>query len=271
MMPLDYAALRMARRLMPEAVVAWLRNHRLFLVPGLETRKPAAAVDRYVEYLTRANVRLPGKRVMLLGYGGSFGVGIGLLRRGAKHVTLVDPYVSPSRLENERFLTEAPNYVHEVSGRIEVNEQWLSIQEGEVCQLAQTLEPEFDLVLSSSVLEHVIGLERLLECLRSLTAARGVGLHFVDLRDHFFKYPFEMLCHSDRIWRLLLEPRTRLNRKRLWEYEELFSTHFEQVSIEIINSDPQALAQARLRILPKYLSGDPSRDSACKIAVFCAA
>lgn len=113
-----------------------------------------------------------------------------------------------------------------------------------------------------------MGLGRLVECLRALTAEQGVGLHFVDLRDHFFKYPFEMLCHSDRTWHSLLEPRTRLNRKRLWDYEGLFSAHFRRVSIEILESDPQALLKVKRRIRPEFLRGDLERDSVCKIAIF---
>lgn len=269
MIPLDYAALRFARHTMPESAVAWLRSHKIFLVPGLETRQPERAVERYVAYLVARGVHLEGKRVMVLGYGGSFGVGIGLLRRGADHVTLVDPFVEPDMHLNRRLLQEAPEYLRESNGRIEPASSRLEIAEGGGCELAARKESAFDLILSSSVLEHVEGLSRLVACLRQLTAEDGTGLHFVDMRDHFFKYPFEMLCESDWVWRSLLEPRTKLNRNRVWDYEQRFSGPFENVSIDIMESDPEAFEQVRHRVRPKFLSDDPARDAATKIAIFC--
>lgn len=268
MIPFDYAALRLARRLMPEPAVAWLRSQRMFMIPGLETREPALAVERYVEHLARRGASLQEKRVMILGYGGSFGVGIGLLRRGARHVTLVDPFVAPERQKNERYLTKAPEYVREVEGEIRPDPDRMMVRSVDACALAANEEAEFDLILSSSVLEHVTELERLVGCLRELTVEDGAGLHIVDLRDHFFKHPFEMLCHSRRVWQGLLEPPTRLNRVRLWEYEELFEADFARVEIEILESDPESLARVEHRIRPEYLSGDRVQDAATKIAIF---
>lgn len=271
MIPFDYAALRLGRRLLPERAVEWLRSQQVFLVPGLETRQPERAVERYIQHLNNHGLNPREKRVMVLGYGGSFGVAVGLLRRGAEHVTLVDPYAVPDRRQNERYLTQAPEYVREVAGEIWGAPQWLSIRRVDACTLADESQGRFDLILSSSVLEHVVEPERLVGCLRALTADGGAGLHFVDLRDHYFKHPFEMLCHSDSVWQRFLEPPTRLNRLRLWEYEELFEGSFPRVEVQILESDPRALAQVKPRVRPEYLSGDPERDAATKITIFCSA
>lgn len=271
MTPIDYAVMRLTRRLLPEQVVSWFKARRLFLVPGLETRLPGQAVDRYLGVLANAGADIEGRKVLVLGYGGSFGVGIELLRRGARHVSLLDPYARPSRVENERFLTTAPEYVSESKGRIVVDGERLSILDEDACSLADRIRGEFDVVLSSSVLEHVVQLESLVGCLRRLTSQDGVGGHIVDLRDHYFKYPFEMLCYSDRTWTQLLEPSTRLSRNRLWDYEATFSKYFRQVSIDVLESDPEELARVKDRIRPKFLSGDERRDCATKIAVYCAA
>ncbi len=271
MIPLDYAALRLGRRLLPERAVEWLRSRQVFLVPGLETRQPERAVERYIQHLKDCGVDLRDKRVMVLGYGGSFGVAIGLLRRGAEHITLVDPYAAPDRRENERYLTQYPDYVREVDGEIQAAPQWLSVRRVNACALADEALARFDLILSSSVLEHVVEPGRLIACLRALTADGGAGFHFVDLRDHYFQYPFEMLCYSEGVWRRLLEPPTRLNRLRLWEYEELFKRSFPRAEVRIMESDPEALAQVKPRVRPEYLSGDPVRDAATKITVFCSA
>ena len=269
MIPVDYAVLRLARRLLPERLVGWLRSRRLLLEPGLETRHPGRAVDRYAEHLERYQVELQGQRVMVLGYGGSFGVAIELLNRDARHVALVDPYTEPDPRINERYLSEAPEYVREVEGEIRPNPDRVTVYKRDVCSLVEGPEGEIDLILSSSVLEHVIELEPLVSCLHQLTAQGGAGLHIVDLRDHYFKYPFEMLCHSERVWRLLLEPPTRLNRMRLWEYEQLFDEVFPQSEIAILDSAPEKLAQVEHRVRPEFLSGDRMRDAAGKIAIFC--
>lgn len=271
MIPLDYAALRLARRLMPERAVAWLRSRRTFIEPGLETREPELAVERYAEHLERFGFALQNKRVMVLGYGGSFGVGVELLRRGARHVTLVDPFVAPEDHKNERYLAEAPEYVRKEEGEIRPDPEQMTVIGEDACELAAGGEVVFDLILSSSVLEHVTGLERLVGCLRQLTADGGAGLHIVDLRDHFFKYPFEMLCHSREVWQRLLEPPTRLNRARLWDYDAAFEANFAEVGFEILESDPESLAWVEHRVRPEFLSGDRTKDAATKIALFCSA
>ena len=59
--------------------------------------------------------------------------------------------------------------------------------------------PGVDLVLSNSVLEHVQDVDATIKALAALTDSNGMQIHFIDLRDHYFKYPFEMLCYSDKI------------------------------------------------------------------------
>ena len=65
---------------------------RLGVEPGLETRDPMAAGDRYVEALQSRGMNVAGKRIMILGYGGYFGLAVNLLERGTDHVVLFDPF-----------------------------------------------------------------------------------------------------------------------------------------------------------------------------------
>ncbi|MFW9857101.1 MAG: hypothetical protein ACFFFG_18780, partial [Candidatus Thorarchaeota archaeon] len=55
--------------------------------------------------------------------------------------------------------------------------------------------------------------------------ATGVSIHIVDLRDHFFKYPFAMLNFSEREWSKY-NPPSNLNRLRYWDYKSIFSGIF---------------------------------------------
>jgi hypothetical protein len=57
------------------------------------------------------------------------------------------------------------------------------------------------------------------------------------MRDHFFKYPFEMRCYSEKSWRRFLNPGSNLNRLRVWDYVRLFSSRFSRVIIHVRYSD----------------------------------
>jgi hypothetical protein len=118
-----------------------------------------------------------------------------------------------------------------------------------------------DLVMSSSVFEHVDDVDGIARALSALTKPDGQQIHFVDLRDHFFKYPFEMLCYSEGAWRGWLNPSSNHNRLRLWEYRRLFEKYFRKVEIEVLARDQAAFDRARPRIRPEFVSGDPQTDS----------
>lgn len=244
MIPLDYLALRLVRRHLPDRLVRALLARRLFITPGLETTDPEAAVRRFQEALASEGAAVAGQRVLIFGYGGSFAVGRALLRAGARHVVLLDPYAAPEAREPPEALTV-------VHGPLEA--------------YLESGGPPADLVLSNSVLEHVDDLPRAVPQLARATAPGGRQVHFVDLRDHFFKYPFEMLCHSERIWRGVLNPGSNLNRLRAPDYERIFRASFSRVSVEPIEADLPAFQRARHRIRPEFLTGADGRDAITRI------
>ena len=51
-----------------------------------------------------------------------------------------------------------------------------------------------------------------------ITRPGAMNVHEIDLRHHYFKYLFEMLCHSEEAWKKWLNPSNNLNRWRLPEY-----------------------------------------------------
>jgi len=130
--------------------------------------------------------------------------------------------------------------------------------------------PPVDLVLSSSVYEHLDDVEGITEALATHTVAGGAQLHFIDLRDHFFKYPFEMLCYSEATWSNWLNPTSNHNRYRLLDYERVFKTYFQEVKVKVTGSDPAAFEKARRRIRPEFLSGDPAIDAVTLATVYVA-
>ncbi|MBA3556388.1 MAG: methyltransferase domain-containing protein [Gemmatimonadales bacterium] len=235
MASLNYVALRLVRRHLPNRLVRLLLARGIIIKPGLETSAPGEATLLFLNAVAAAGETVVGRRILIFGYGGNFGVALGLLQAGARHVVLVDPYAEPQEVPDPRRLTaiHAPLRDYLSAG-------------GELV----------DVVLSNSMLEHVEDVAEAVSDLARATASGGRHFHFIDLRDHYFKYPFEMLCHSERIWRRVLNPGSNLNRLRVGDYERLFSTSFQQVRVELLGIDTAAFRSARRRIRPEFLTGE---------------
>jgi hypothetical protein len=89
----------------------------------------------------------------------------------------------------------------------------------------------------------------------------------VDLRDHFFKYPFEMLRFSENTWRRWLNPSSNHNRYRLWDYRRVFESCFGQVEIEVLDREEEAFRKLKPHIRPEFVSGKPEEDAVTLIRV----
>ena len=127
-----------------------------------------------------------------------------------------------------------------------------------------------DIVVSNSVYEHLDDVTGITSALARLTHPEGIQLHFIDLRDHYFKYPFAMLCYSDRIWSSWLNPSSHHNRYRLWDYERAFKQSFAEVKTLVLERDEQSFQKISSRILPQFKSGNLEEDSVTQIRVFLA-
>jgi len=123
-----------------------------------------------------------------------------------------------------------------------------------------SLQP-VDLVLSNSVYEHLSDVDQITKALARLTKTAGVQLHFVDLRDHYFKFPFEMLTYSEKTWRNWLNPTSNLNRNRLLDYQKIFERYFNQVDISVLERDLDSYHKVEHRIRSEFLTGNPEIDS----------
>jgi hypothetical protein len=124
-----------------------------------------------------------------------------------------------------------------------------------------------DLIFSRSVYEHLDDVEGITAALVSLTCSQGWHVHLIDLSDHFFKYPFEMLMYSPGTWRNWLNPTSNLNRLRYRDYQRVFEKYLDQVQITPMQRQPEAFEQARRRIRPEFLSGDAQIDAITYISV----
>ena len=265
---LPYLVPRLVRHFLPEKLVRALLLRSVVIRPGLETSDPLAAVQRYVEVLSARGLSFRGKRVLVFGYGGRFDMGFGLLEQGAAHVVLCDKYAPPDEAHNrQRFAGEAKYFLPTEKG-LRPRPEWMTLFESDIRDTGSTagLEP-VDIVLSSSVYEHLEDVEGVTEALAGVTRAGGIHIHYVDLRDHFFKYPFEMLRFSEPTWRRWLNPSSNHNRYRLWDYRRVFESCFDQVEIEVLGRDEAAFLRLKPRIRPEFLSGRLDEDAVTLIRV----
>ena len=265
-MNLKYLTLRLTRHFLPEPVTRFLLRRGWIIRPGLETRDPAGAVTRYREILAARGESLQGKRVLVFGYGGNFGVGAELLKAGANHVVLLDRFAPPDDRRNLQLPAAYPDYFRLEDGKVVPAPALLTLIHDDIRTAARGLKP-FDLVVSASVFEHLDNVPSLTATLAALTTLQGMHIHFVDLRDHYFKLPFEMLTFSEGVWKNWLNPTSNLNRFRLRDYRRVFESLFDEVDIQVLEREPDAFAAARPRIRPEFLTGDVEHDSVTLIRV----
>jgi hypothetical protein len=235
----------------------------------LESSDPFAAVEQYIKGLSIYGKSINGKRVLVFGYGGRFAVGVELLRKGAAHVVLCDHFVLLDTERNLELLPDYADFLVTENADVKPRSEFITLLHGDIREAAlQQKIAEVDYVLSTSVYEHLDDVDGITHALAKLTAPRGAQLHFVDLRDHYFKFPFEMLAFSERLWRNFLNPTSNLNRFRLTHYREVFDAYFQKVDISVLSRQVDEFRAARSRIRPEFLTGDESADAVTLIHVF---
>jgi hypothetical protein len=265
---LPYLIPRLIRHFMPEKLVRTLLLRNIIIQSGLETNDPFAAVRRYVEVLSKRGLSFQGKRVLVFGYGGRFDIGFGILKEGAAHVILCDRYAPPDETHNRRLYGGEETYFVVQAQGLRPRPERMSLLEADIREVhaLKSIQP-VDIVVSSSVYEHLDDVEGITSALAGLTKTDGVHIHFVDLRDHFFKYPFEMLRFSENTWRRWLNPSSNHNRYRLWDYRRAFQACFEEVEIEVLTREEEAFRKLLPRLRPEFVSGNIGEDSVGLIQV----
>ena len=270
MMNLPYVTLRLIRHFLPDSWVVFLKNRNILVQPGLETHSPFKAVEHHRQVLTRHGLELANKKVMVFGYGGNLSIGCELLNAGAGMVFLVEQKGFKDDFDIRKISQNYPGCFIDQSGKTIPNPGKMRLFHDDLENIMQRSDYEkVDLVLSNSVFEHVREPLPVAVQLAKMTKAQGSQLHFIDLRDHYFKYPFEMLCYRDQTWNRWLNPTSHLNRLRIHNYREIFQQAFRHVEIVMDASDKDNYLASLNRIKPEFISGNPEEDSATLIHVVC--
>jgi len=259
---LRYIILRLIRHFIPESVARYLLKQRWIIRPGLESSDPSAAVTQYLKTLEAHGKSIQGKRVLLFGYGGRFAVAVELLKRGAGHVVLCDHFVLLDHQRNMELLPEYEMYLKQEHNEVQPRSEFITLLHGDIRDMAiQSQISQVDCILSTSVYEHLDDVDGITQALANLTSQQGFHLHFIDLRDHYFKFPFEMLTFNETIWKSFLNPTSNLNRFRLRDYQKIFEKYFNQLHIHVISREEDAFRVAQARIRPEFITGDISIDA----------
>lgn len=267
-MNIEYLLLRFLRRNLPEKVVKTLLRKRLIIKPGLETREPKKAVDRYQALLIEHSLTFTGKNVLIFGYGGSLAVAVELLRSGCAHVTVCDLFPPVNAHIDDSLLPEYSQYLEINENLVVPKPEWITVYHGDIRAVPDAIRlGPFDLVISSSVYEHLDDVDGITAALSRLLKPSGNFVAYIDLRDHFFKYPFEMLSFSKTVWKNWLNPTSNLNRYRIWDYRNIFNRYFRDNQINILERDLEHFNKAKNRIRQEFKSGNESQDSVVNIVV----
>jgi hypothetical protein len=268
-MNLRYLFLRLVRHFMPEGLARFLLKRRWIIQPGLESTDPFAAVERYVEVLARHGVSIAGKRILVFGYGGRFAVGVNLLERGAAHVVLCDHFVLLDDERNRELLPAYDRYLKVEQDRVQPRSEFVTLLHGDIREESiQKQIAQVDVILSTSVFEHLDDVAGITRALAKLTAPDGAHLHFVDLRDHYFKYPFEMLKFSESVWKNFLNPTSNLNRFRWNDYRRVFEANFAKAEFEALERLVDEFRKAQNQIRAEFKTGDENVDAVTLLSVF---
>lgn len=270
-MNLFYLVPRFIRHFLPERVTRFLLLHNWIIQASCETNDAQFAIQRYLDALEDHSFK--GKRVMVFGYGGRFDIGVGLLDVGAEHVALCDKYARPDEIHNRALLEKYPSYLRlersEAQSKdvVRPNPERMTLLEADIREVTPAQCALVNVVISNSVYEHLDDVDGITKSLAALTKPDGVQVHFIDLRDHYFKYPFEMLKFSAKIWYGWLNPTSNHNRYRLWDYRKVFEKYFGKVDILVLERDESRFTQACPEILPEFISGNLEDDCATMICV----
>ena len=247
---LEYVPLRLLRR--------FVVNGRLLqrlgaILPYHEPSQNEASSDPivgdYGRHLALAGATFRGADVLEIGSGRTNSVGYALAREGARRVTCFEPHAGFDREGDARLLAA----IAAASGKPAAA---LAAQIVRTTSLAAVADASVDLVLSSSVLEHVRDLRGLLAEVGRVLRPGGAMLHLVDYRDHFFKYPFHFLQFSETVWERWLDPGD-LPRWRLSGQLRMLGEMGYRVDVLALTRDDDGFAKIAPHLAAGFDATDP--------------
>jgi SAM-dependent methyltransferase len=213
---------------------------------------PELIAEQYGEMAGRYGIVLAGKQVLEIGSGATSATGYVLSARGCSSVYAYEPYARLNTRADEKMLAA-------VAKSHTIDAGTITRKTRRITRLSQISERSIDVVFSFSVLEHVRQPEQLFKEIKSALVPDGIMIHFVDYRDHFFKYPFHRLLFSRKTWARWLDPGD-LPGWGLKDHKELLEKQGWTVMLEDIARDNVAFKKIRGALSADYDRNDPFLD-----------
>lgn len=245
----EYVALRLVRRFVfRESILRRVVRLIPYYRANANEVDAQPVIALYERSLARSGRHLPANPVILeIGSGATNSVGYALVRHPLAglngRIVLFEPFVSLDESADLRHRMELPPGVAQRVQRVSTLQ---SVASGSV-----------DLVLSHSVLEHVLDPAPTITELRRVMTPSGIMVHAVDYRDHFFKYPFHFLLFPRRLWDRWLNPGD-LPRWRLGDHLRLLQAGGFRTEVLDIETLPSEFAKIASRIHPEFDRSDPN-------------
>lgn len=200
-----------------------------------------------------SQISLDDKVVLEIGPGNSVAIALLLLAFGARKVVLVDKFkhlywdnnnikyhkriVDLIRLRRLPFADNAASAILIEKNRVFFNHKKIEYHFCDAANLPFN-DDSFDIVMSNAVLEHVHGIEDAIKELYRITKRGGIGIHEIDLGDHFCrKKALNLLRYPRWLWILMAFNRPGYsNRLRFADLVGLFRrSGFDVVKSEALN------------------------------------
>lgn len=160
---------------------------------------PKPIVDEYERHFRAKNFLPSGLTIMEIGAGATNSAGYEMAARGWGKIYLLEPYVDFGEAQDRELLEK-------LCLEQNLDKKWLRARVARLKSLQEMKNESVDVILSSSVLEHVFEPHEFFAGLKKALKKDGAMLHIVDYRDHFFKYPYHFLQFSKKTWNRWLNP-----------------------------------------------------------------
>lgn len=252
-----YVLLRFVRRSIPDS---WF--FVVMKLAGLDNTSESSPDEAFADwqaYAERQGLSFEGKHVYEIGSGRYAKLALRMLAAGARRVSMVDPFAVGLDDPTHQAILQADcaklglNFPDAIDRLQVINTDVLALPPSE-------LDDCPDFIISKSVLEHLHDPARVLQRCYEWLRPGGVTFHIVDLRDHYFSYPYEMLTFSQNAWDRWLNPKGgfHLNRWRLPSYlDAMKQAGFAHVHYEPIVQDPDGLTAVLPRLDRSFRSVSP--------------
>ncbi len=240
-----YISLRLIRKFVFSSRFLVKRGHMLpFYSANANQISAVPIVDRYYKLCDQVGISLSDSTVLEVGVGETNSTGYEFMARG-----ICDYYGYEPVLELRSALDQRK--MDEVIERYPATARDKTLNVRRIRSLRPVKDGSVDVILSHCVLEHVTDMDSLLNQFKRVLRDDGCMIHYVDYRDHFFRYPYHFLLFSKHFWARFLDP-GYLPRHRVSDHIECLSKHGFEVDVLNRMAEEETFKQIEERIHPGF-------------------